>query len=372
MKFTCEKHVLLSAVTVTARAAPSKSPNLALEGILIEAANGVKLTGYDLIKGIYTGFPADVSEPGSVVLGARLFENIVRSLPDGIITVSADNNNMVRIVCGNSDFSIMGIDAENFPELPAVDMQKSIRISQKLMKDMINQTIFAVSDNESRPLYTGALFKIEDGKLTVVSVDGYRLALRKENIEAEGEQNFEFIALGTSLQDLEKMCDDSDDPINIVLGAKNISFSVGGHVLITRRLEGEFMDFKKAIPTEYSYHIKVKRNDLLTAVERVSLIIDDRIKNPLRCVFGKGKVNMHCMTALGKGEDICEYEGDGGDVEIGFNNRYIYDALKAAPAEELAIGLSSGSSPFVIVPTDGSDKFIYMVLPVRLRSSRGG
>lgn len=368
MKFTCEKYLLQSAVAVTGRAAAAKSPNPALEGLLIEAANGVKVTGYDLVKGVYTSFAADVAEPGSVVLTARLFESIIRSLPDGIVTITSDKNNMTRIVCGNADFSIMGIDPENFPELPAVDRQKSIKIPQKTMREMIDQTIFAVSDNEARPVYTGALFEIGGGKLTVVSVDGYRLAMRKEDIVSEGDQNFSFIAPGTALQDLVKMCTDSDDDVTIVLGAKNISFSVGSYVLITRRLEGEFLDYKKAIPSEFTYHLKVKRSSILSAVDRVSLIIDDRIKNPLRCVFGSGKVNMYCVTALGKGEDICEYQGDGGDLEIGFNNRYLLDALKAAPADELALGLSSGSSPCVIVPTDGSDKFLYMILPVRLRS----
>lgn len=368
MKFTCEKYLLQSAIANTARAAATKSPNPALEGLLIEATNSVKITGYDLVKGVYTSFAADVSEPGSIVLTARLFENIVRSLPDEIVTITSESNNMTRIICGNADFSIMGIDAENFPELPAVDMQKSIKIPQKTMKDMINQTIFAVSDNEARPVYTGALFEISSGKLTVVSVDGYRLAMRKEEIETVGEQEFSFIAPGAALQDLEKMCGDTDDPVTIVLGAKNISFSLGSYVLITRRLEGEFLDYKKAIPADYTYHLKVKRSDMLRAVDRVSLIIDDRIKNPLRCVFGDGRVNMYCVTALGKGEDICEFQGDGGNLEIGFNNRYLQDALKAAPAEDLALGLSSGSSPCVVVPTDGSDKFLYMILPVRLRA----
>lgn len=368
MKFTCEKYLLQSAVVNTARAAAAKSPNPALEGLLIEAANSVKLTGYDLLKGVYTSFAADISEAGSVVLTARLFENIIRSLPDGIVTITTDSNNMTRIVCGNADFSIMGIDSENFPELPAVDKQKSIKIPQKTIKEMIDQTIFAVSDNEARPVYTGTLFEVIGDKLTVVSVDGYRLAMRKETIEAIGDKDFGFIVPGVALQDLEKMCSDSDDPVTIVLGAKNISFTVGEYVLITRRLEGEFLDYKKAIPTDYTYHLRVKRADMLRAVDRVSLIIDDRIKNPLRCVFGDGKVNMYCVTALGKGEDICPYIGDGGNLEIGFNNRYLQDALKAAPAEELAMGLSSGSSPCVIVPTDGSDKFIYMILPVRLKS----
>ncbi|NLH02015.1 MAG: DNA polymerase III subunit beta [Clostridiales bacterium] len=367
MKFTCEKYLLQSAVATASRAAASKSPNPVLEGLLIEAAAGVKITGYDLVKGIYTNFAADVAEPGSVVISARLFDNIVRSLPDDIVTISSDDTNMTRIVCGNADFSIMGMYSDGYPELPSVEHQKSVSIPQKTMKEMINQTIFAVSDNESRPVYTGALFEIENGKLTVVAVDGYRLAMRREAPESSDMDDCSFIAPGTALSDLEKMCSDSDETVKIVLGNKHISFSVENCVLVTRRLEGEFLDYKKAIPSEYAYKIKAERSKLLRAVDRVSLIIDDRIKNPLRCIFGKNKLNMYCATAIGKGEDVCEYEGDAEGLEIGFNNRYLQDALKAAPAERLEICLNSSSSPCVIVPEDGSDKFLYMILPVRLK-----
>lgn len=368
MKFTCEKYMLQAAVATTSRAAASKSPNTALEGLLVEASVGVKITGYDLVKGIYTSFAADVFEAGSVVISARLFDSIIRSLPDGIVTVTADEKGMVRIICDNADFSIMGMDSDNYPDLPAVDHQKSISLPQKTMKAIINQTIFAVSDNEARPVYTGALFEIENGRLTVVSVDGYRLAMRKEIPESSNMADCSFIVPGSALQDLEKMCTDSDDAVAIVLGSKNISFAVGAYVLTTRRLEGEFLDYKKAIPSTFTYKLKMDRTEFLKAVDRVSLIIDDRIKNPLRCVFGDGKLNMYCVTALGKGEDVCSFEGDGGGLEIGFNNRYIQDALKAAPAERLTVCLNSGSSPCVILPEDESGKFLYMILPVRLKA----
>ena len=367
MKFTCEKYLLQTAVATASRAAASKSPNPSLEGLLIEAANGVKITGYDLVKGIYTSFPADVAEPGSVVITARLFDSIVRSLPEDIVTVVSDDNNMTRITCGNADFSIMGMYSDSYPELPSVEHQKSVALPQNTLRDMIDETIFAVSDNEARPVYTGALFEIEGGKLTVVAVDGYRLAMRRETPEASTMDDCSFIAPGTALLDLEKMCADSEEPVKIIVGAKHISFSVENCVLITRRLEGEFLDYKKAIPPDFQYRLKISRQEFLHAVDRVSLIIDDRVKNPLRCTFGHGKLSMFCMTGVGKGEDVCGFEGDGGDHEIGFNNRYLQDALKAAPSDELEICLNNGSSPCVIVPRDGSDKFLYMTLPVRLK-----
>lgn len=368
MKFTCEKYLLQSAVTTSSRAAASKSPNPALEGLLIEAAGNIKITGYDLVKGIYTSFPADVAEAGSVILSAKLFENIVRSLPDDIVTISCDDSNLTRISCGHADFSIMGMYSDSYPELPGVEHQKAISIPQKTMGEMISQTIFAVSDNEARPVYTGALFEVENGKLTVVAVDGYRLAMRRETPESSDMPDCSFIAPGSALQDLEKMCDDSDERVKIIVGSKHISFSVGNCVLVTRRLEGEFLDYKKSIPSEFKYELKMERAGFLKAVDRVSLIIDDRVKNPLRCVFGENRLNMYCVTALGKGEDLCAFEGDGEGLEIGFNNRYLQDALKAAPGEKLLVRLNTGTSPCVISPEDGSDKFLYMILPVRLKS----
>lgn len=369
MKFTCEKYLLQASVATSSRAAASKSPNPALEGLLIEAnESGVKITGYDLVKGIYTAFAADVAEFGSVVISAKLFDSIVRSLPDDIVSVTTDDSNLIRISCGNADFSIMGMFSDSYPELPSVEHQKNVSIPQKTLREMINQTLFAVSDNEARPVYTGALFEIENKLLTVVAVDGYRLAMRKETLETSDLDECTFITPGTALSDLEKMCSDSDELVKIVVGSKHISFSLGDCVLVTRRLEGEFLDYKKAIPTEYTYRLKTNRTGFLRAVDRVSLIIDDRIKNPLRCVFGTNKLSMYCVTSIGKGEDVCPFQGDGEGLEIGFNNRYLQDALKAAPSDELEVCLSSGSTPCVIVPADGGSKFLYMILPVRLKA----
>ncbi|MEG0777964.1 MAG: DNA polymerase III subunit beta [Oscillospiraceae bacterium] len=368
MKFICEKYLLSAAIATTGRAAATKSANPALEGLLIEAANGVKITGYDLVKGIYTSFAADVEEAGSVILSAKLFENIVRSLPGDIVTITSDDNNLTRITCGNADFSIMGMYSDSYPELPSVEHKSAVSIPQNTMKEMLNQTLFAVSDNETRPVYTGALFEVNSGELAIIAVDGFRLAMRREAFNSSDMDECSFIAPGSALSDLEKMCSDSDDMVKIILGNKHISFSVGSCVLVTRRLEGEFLDYKKAIPSDFTYHLKVERTKLLHAVDRVSLIIDDRTKNPLRCLFKENQLSMSCVTALGKGEDICELEGDGGGVEIGFNNRYLQDALKASPADKLELLYNSGSAPCVIVPNDGSNKFLYMILPVRLKA----
>lgn len=367
MKFNCAKADLQTAVAVASKAASAKSPIPALEGILIEAAaDSVRLTGYDLKKGIYTKIDAGVSEQGSIVLGARIFGDIVRSLPEGTVTVRTEGNN-VSITCENSEFSIIGSDAADYPELPAIDGQTGVQLPQNLLSEIIRQTIFAVSDSEARPIYTGELFEIDEGMLTVVAVDGYRLALRREPVEGAGAA-CSFIVPGNALSDLEKLCGATDEKVQISLGSKHISFTLGETVLVSRRLEGEFLNYKKTVPATFNITVQTERSMLQRTVERVSLIIDDKIKNPIRCLFGDNEIRIVCATSLGKAEDVCGVDGSGGGLEIGFNNRYLLDALKAAPAEEISVCLNTGASPCVIRPADGDERFLYMILPVRLKA----
>ena len=368
MKFTCEKYLLDAAVATAGRAAPPKSPVPALEGILVEATQNVTLTGYDLKRGIFTTFAADVSIPGSVVLPARIFGEIVRKLPDGIVTVVSDDNNMVNISCGNADYNIMGNDSEDYPELPSMDYANSLTLTQERLGRMINETNFAVSDNESRPVYTGALFEVENDVLTVVAIDGYRLALRREQIDKCDSESMRFIVPGTALSDMEKICAGGEGDVRVTVGSKHISFTVGDTVLITRRLEGEFLNYRKTVPSQFPIQVKAKRTELIRCAERVSLIIDDRAKNPLRCRFGNGELKISCATPLGRAEDTCALDGNGGDTLVGFNNSYLLQALKAAPADEVTVNLTNGNSPCVLLPCDGSDAFLYMILPVRLHS----
>ena len=369
MKFTCEKYLLSQAVATAGRAAASKSPIPALEGLLIEAgASGVRVTGYDLKKGIYTGFPADVAVPGSVVLSAKLFGDIVRKLPDGIVTISADEYNAVNITCGNADYNISGTPSEDYPELPSMDHASNLTLAQDVFARMISQTSFAISTNESRPVYTGALLEVEDKTLTMVAVDGYRLALRREAVDSCDADALRFIVPGAALSDLEKICSSPEEPVRIAVGSKHVSFSVGDTVLISRRLEGEFLNYKKTVPYDFPIRVKASRSDMIRCADRVSLIIDDRSKNPLRCVFGDGVLSITCATPLGRAEDSCAIDGNGTDLMIGFNNSYLLDALKAAPADVLQVNLGTGSSPCVLTAEDGSDKFLYMILPVRLRA----
>lgn len=368
MKFSCEKALLTTAVSVTSRAVAAKSSIPAMEGILIEAGAQLRLTGYNLETGIQATVPAEITERGSLVLSARLFGEIVRKMPDDVVVFSS-NGYMVNIKCGLSEFNILGTDPEEFPELPTVDQQNALTIGQPTLRSMISQTLFAVSDNESRPVHTGSLFEVEGSGLTVVSVDGYRLALRHEEVvEKKGADAFSFVVPGSALSEVEKICA-SEENITVTQGARHIMFQTGDIVLVCRRLEGEFLPYKNAIPRNNSIKLECDARMLLSSIERVSLIISEKLKSPLRCVFGDGMVSITTKTSIGDAADQCPITGDGQNLEIGFNNKYLMDALKAAPADKLRMEFSSGVAPCVILPAEGEETFIYMVLPVRLKAN---
>ena len=368
MKFSCEKALLQAAISTTSRAVSPKSSIPALEGILLEAGSDLRLTGYNLETGIRTIVPADIREEGTLVLGARLFGEIVRKLPDDIVTFQSENY-MVNIKCGMSEFNILGTDPEEFPELPTVEYQNSLILPQSRLKAMISQTLFAVSDNESRPIHTGSLFEVDSEGLTIVSVDGYRLALRHESIDKkEGAETFSFVVPGAALSEVEKICSDVDEPASVTQGARHVMFKVGDTMLVSRRLEGEFLAYRQAIPRNNTIHVEGDTRALLSSIDRVSLIISDKLKSPLRCVFDSNLLKISTKTAIGDAYDECPLSGDGGGLEIGFNNKYLMDSLKAAPADKVRLELTTGVSPCVILPTEGEENFLYMVLPVRLKA----
>lgn len=368
MKFSCEKALLQAAISTTSRAVSPKSSIPALEGILLEADEELRLTGYNLETGIRTTVPAEIRTKGTLVLGARLFGEIIRKLPDDIVEFTAEHY-MVNIKCGMSEFNILGTDPEEFPELPTVEYQNSLEIGQNKLKSMISQTLFAVSDNESRPIHTGSLFEVDQKGLTIVSVDGYRLALRHETIERkEGAEEFSFVVPGAALSEVEKICSDVEETASITQGARHVMFKVGETMLVSRRLEGEFLAYRQAIPRNNSIRIEGETRALLSSIDRVSLIISDKLKSPLKCIFEQNMLKISTKTAIGDAADQCPTDGDGGGLEIGFNNRYLMDALKAAPADRVRLELTTSVSPCVILPAEGEENFLYMVLPVRLKA----
>ena len=369
LKFSCEKSLLQSAVSTASRAVAAKSSIPALEGILLEGNENLMLSGYNMQTGIRTAFAAEIHEEGRIVLNARLFGEIIRKLPDDVVVFSSEGNYMVSLTCGDAHFEILGLSADDYPELPEVDDEYSVVLPQRTLKAMIDETAFAVSTNESRPVHTGSLFEINEQGLTVVSVDGFRLALRREPLEKIDGGAFRFVAPGTALREVENICADSDEPITVIQGKRHLMFEAGSTQLICRRLEGEFLDYKNAIPKNNPICVEVENKALLESLDRVSVVISEKLKSPVRCLFSMDKVYLSAKTGAGEAKDICTVKGDGKELEIGFNNRYLMDALRYAPAEKVKVELNTGISPCLLTPVDGSDNFLYMVLPVRLKAN---
>ena len=370
IKFSCEKVLLQNAISVATRAVSPKSSIPALEGLLLHVSDQVTVSGYNMQTGIRTNIPAQVSAQGDIVLNARLFGDIIRRMPDDIVVFSADDKLMVHVACGDADFDISGISAADYPELPEVEDEYGMSIQQKVLRDMIDQTAFAVSTNEARPVHTGALFEIGDAGLVMVAVDGFRLAYRKEPIERLQGGAFSFVAPGSALNEVKNICGDTEDLATVTLGKRHLLFEVGPTQLICRRLEGEFLDYKRAIPRNNPLSILVESKDLIRSIDRVSVVISEKLKSPVRCLFEENKVYLSAKTGNGEAKDICTVSGDGQGLEIGFNNRYLMEALRYAPAETVRIELNTGVTPAIIVPADGADNFLYMVLPVRLKSAQ--
>ena len=368
LRFSCEKALLQSAVNTTSRAVAAKSSIPALEGILLEGGDTLTLSGYNMQTGIRTIVDAQVQSPGRIVLSARLFGEMIRKMPDDVIVFAADENLSVHLTCGDASFEILGLSADDYPELPEVDDQFSVDIRQGTLKAMINQTSFAVSTNESRPVHTGSLFEVGDRDLTVVSVDGFRLALRREKIEQLEGGAFRFVCPGSALNEVEKICEDSEEAITVMLGKRHLLFETGSTQLICRKLEGDFLDYKNAIPRNNPIRLTVDSKTMLSSLDRVSVVISEKLKSPVRCIMGSGCITMSAKTGNGEATDVCPVEGDGQGLEIGFNNRYLMDALRFAPADQVVMELNTGISPCVMTPVDGGDSFLYMVLPVRLKA----
>ena len=369
IKFSCEKVLLQNAINVTGRAVAQKSSIPALEGLLLRADGDLTVSGYNMQTGIRTRVSADVTGSGEIVLNARLFGDIIRRMPDDVVTFVADDRMTVHLSCGDANFDILGLSAADYPELPDVEDEYSVSLQQKTLRSMIEEVSFAVSTNESRPVHTGALFEIADTGLTMVAVDGFRLAIRREPLEKIEGGAFSFVAPGSALNEVKSICSDVEDLAAVTLGKRHILFSIGDTELICRRLEGEFLDYKNAIPRKNPITVIVNTKDLISSIDRVSVVISDKLKSPVRCLFDHDKVMLSAKTGNGEAKDICRLSGDGNGLEIGFNNRYLMEALRYAPADTVKIELNTGVSPAIIVPTEGEENFLYMVLPVRLKSA---
>lgn len=366
MKFTVNKSDITEAVGNIQRAVSTKTSIPALEGILLGAGEeGLELCAYDLELGITTVIPAFVVEPGQAVLSAKLFSDIVRRTPAETITITVDEKNMATLESGYSRFSIIGIPAEEFPELPKLTDSTQFSMAGSVLKSMIRQTLFAIAESDAKPIHQGSLFNLENGMMDVVSVDGYRLAVRREPVEFS--DSLDFVVPGKTLSEILKLIKETDDPVEISAGRRHILFKIDNYTVISSLLEGEFLNYKAAIPPESQTEVVLKTREAIDSVERVSLLITDRLKSPVRCLFNENEIKLNCTTSMGRASDQIDVEMTGQSVEIGFNNRYLLEALRNTECDEVKVQLGGPLSPMKVVPKEG-DSFLFLVLPVRLKS----
>ena len=369
MRFTCEKNMLVQGLNIAGRTVAQKSSLSVIEGILCKAGHGISLTGYNMETAITYDIPAEVADPGQCILPAKLFGDIIRRLPEGPVTVVVSDDYKVSIRAGYASFTICAESAEDYPELPDVNTGRPVKIPQNRLKELISGTLFAVSENQGRPIHTGVKFEVTDTSITAIAVDGFRLARRSWHPEEGTGRQMNFVVPAPGLKEVEKIVSDVEDAASFTLGTKHILFQIGNATLVCRLLEGDFLDWRKVVPTGCPIKLVAHVGDLSSSVERVGLIVSEKYKSPVRCTFSHNELLMRTQTTIGAAEDKCSLAGDGKELEIGFNVRYLADALKVIPSEEVTLELTNGLSPIVLTPVDEKHDFSYMVLPVRIKNS---
>ncbi len=367
MKFMCNTAELSEACQNVQRAASTKTAIPAIEGILIKAENSkLTLTGYDLEMGITTVIPARTETEGEIVLNAHMFSDILRRLPGETVNLESDARQIAKINSGDAEYSLIGISAEEYPELPSVTNGYPIVIDQLMLKDMIRKTIFSVAVKDSKAVHTGIKFEIGDDNLRLIAVDGVRLALRNETINYKDEP-LSFVIPSKTLSEVVKLMNENGGDVTLGVGKRHIIFELEGYSIISRLLDGEFLNYKAAIPNVTKTIVKANTRNLIESIDRTSLIITDKLKSPVKCVFQNDSVEISSVTSLGTASDRlgCSIQGD--DCTIGFNNKYMLEALRVCDTDEVRIMLNGPVAPILIVPTEG-DSFIFLILPVRLKN----
>jgi len=367
MKFICNKTSLYEAINNVSKAIAIKSAMKALEGVKIKLSNeNLYLTGYDLEIGIKTQILVKSQDEVEFVINARLFNDIIRKMPTEEIEIDISENYTVTITGGATQYTISAISSEEYPDIPDIDDNESFSINQSVLKNMINQTIFAVATNDTKPILTGELFEIENNFFNLVAIDGYRLAVRTEPIQCEKE--FKFVVPSKALNEVSKLLKDEDELIcTIHTSKKHIIFDISGYLVISRLLEGEFHNYKGSIPTSSNTEVIVKTRDLINSLERTSLLINERIKSPIKCFYKNGTIKISCSTAIGKINDEINAEIIGPELEIGFNNKYFLDPLKAIEDDKVKLLMNGANLPMKITPIFDNN-YTFLVLPVRLKN----
>ncbi len=362
MRFNCLRSDLSNAVSNVSRAVAAKATLPALEGVLIKAYNNqLEICGYDLEIGIVTNVEASVAEEGEIVVSARLFNEIIRKLPEEIVNIETDDKLITYINSGAADYQIVGMNSSEYPELPNVEEISGLTINAEILKNMIRQTVFATSDNMAKPIYTGSLFEVKDGLFKIEAVDGFRMAIREENVDSDIEAKF--VVPGKTQNEILKLITDTKKDVVLTVGQRHIIIKIENYSIISRLLEGNFLDYK--MPQSASTEFVINTRILASSVERMALLTNEKIQSPVRCAISSNEIKLSCSTSVGRANDLISASVVGNDVEIGFNNRYLLDALKNADTDEVKIMLNGSLQPMIIRPIDGQS-FTFLVVPMRL------
>lgn len=367
MKFICSRDHLIEGISTVQKAVATRSTLPVLEGILVEAdtSTGIKLTGYDLETGIEWQMDADVPESGSIILNARMFGDIIRKLPEDIVSIETAANMSIKIECDSTHFSIRGLSADDYPKIPTVEEDLRIQLSQKMFKEMIHQTIFAVSTDESRPILNGSYIVASDKLLEIVSIDGFRLALRRNKLEDE-LPDMKFIIPGKALAEVGRVLDAVDQPVSIQLSKNHILFDAGQVKVVSRLIQGEYMNYQGILPQTAETTMTISPQAMLNAIERASLVITSEERRfPVRLTMPDDEtLVVSANTEVGTLREEISVSMTGERIDIDFNPRYFIDALRVIDEDEISIVFNGSMGPCVLKPID-SDEFAYLVLPLR-------
>jgi len=369
MHFTSSKEKLAEAISIVSRAITGKTTKPILESIFIEVSdNSFKLMGNNLELGIETApIECNATEEGTLCIDAKLFSEIVRLLPEDDVLVKTKDNNVMIIKSGKSEFKILGLSSEDFPLLPIVDRRKFITLPAGKLKNLIRQTIFSVSTDESKPILTGILFDVKDENLNVVAVDGFRIAICRNESGYEGD-DFSIVIPSKTLNEISKILPtDENSNVNIFFTDKHILFEMKSGIVVSRLIEGEFMNYNQIFSDDYNTTITVNKNKFISCLERSSIISKESNKNPVKLKIENEILYVTSNNELGNTYEELGIDMDGDSIEIAFNPRYLIDALKVIDDEETVIQFTTSLSPCIIRPIE-SEHYKYLIVPLRLRS----
>ena len=368
MKFTCQKQDLFDVLPSVAKAASSKTPMEALSAIRLNAAGQeLELTGYDLELGIRTQIPASVDEEGVLLADSRLFSELIRRMPDGILTFSTDDRLKITITGGGTECQLAGMNAEEYPDLPDIEQKLGAVIPQKQLKSMIEQTIYAVSLDETKPIFTGELIEMADGIMNIVALDNYRMALRTEPLP--GQEPLKFVAPAKALTEIQRLLGEdekNEHPCIIRLDQHHAIFEIDKYLVYTRLLAGEFINYRRSIPSSSKTEVLISRRELIESLERCSLLISEKNKTAVRFQFEQDKVLISCQNVIGSVDDQLSCDMTGEKMIIGFNHRYLLEAVKAVQGDRVRLFLTAADRAVMVKEAEG-DSSVAIIMPVQVR-----